>query len=370
MKIALLGDIALFGRYDVHRNPAIRWELEAVAEYLHGFDLVIGNLETPFTTSDRVYGAKSAHLKADPRGVELLKFLGVHAVSLANNHIYDYGRTGLNETIDTLDRAGIRWAGVDGQHVSVREGGGGISLRAYCSWNTNPLGRDRSLLGGGVTALVVSEMCTQIARDKSHGLLPIVSVHSGDEHVHYPSYDDIRLARGLDHAGPYVYYGHHPHVIQALELINGSIHAYSLGNFCFDDVYSPLSESPLIRQSVANRNGLILGVEVRDARICGHSAAVIRWEGACELVVGEGAREQIAQFALPAGQRWQEYEASRRAQVAAWRGERKKSRDLSWYWKRLRWRSARQLMASRLNHLNYQAAVVRQLDSLAEEGSI
>lgn len=49
MKIALLGDIALFGKYDVNKNPDIYVYFEEIAKLLCKFDYVIGNLETPFT---------------------------------------------------------------------------------------------------------------------------------------------------------------------------------------------------------------------------------------------------------------------------------------------------------------------------------
>ena len=48
MKIALLGDIAMFGRYCIKNNPKLFAELESVKKYLSQFDIVVGNLEAPF----------------------------------------------------------------------------------------------------------------------------------------------------------------------------------------------------------------------------------------------------------------------------------------------------------------------------------
>ena len=92
MKIALLGDIAFFGRFSIENNKDVYQYFEKVSEYLSSFDYVIGNLETPMCNIERPVGAKSAHIKSSPENANLLKYLGICAVNLANNHIFDFGR--------------------------------------------------------------------------------------------------------------------------------------------------------------------------------------------------------------------------------------------------------------------------------------
>ena len=71
-----------------------------------------------------------------------------------------------------------------------------------------------------------------------------------------PSSDDVKFARHLANQFNYVYYGHHPHVIQGFERVNKSTIFYSLGNFIFDDVYtSKDKEKPLIALSESNKTG-------------------------------------------------------------------------------------------------------------------
>jgi len=94
MKVALLGDIGLFGKYDLKQNKNAFNNLEQVADFLNKQDFVVGNLETPFTKEEHTSTAKSAHIKSDPVNVELLKFLNIKAVNLANNHLCDYGYNG------------------------------------------------------------------------------------------------------------------------------------------------------------------------------------------------------------------------------------------------------------------------------------
>ena len=57
MKIALLGDLAFFGRMSLNENPLVEDYFSDVADYLKGFDYVVGNLETPFSEKKKIYGA-------------------------------------------------------------------------------------------------------------------------------------------------------------------------------------------------------------------------------------------------------------------------------------------------------------------------
>jgi len=109
MKIAFLGDIALIGKYDITKNQKAKNRLRILANKLKGYDYVVGNLESPLTEVNRTLVCKSMHLKSSIENIELLKYLNIDAVSLANNHLYDYGRSGLEETILVLDKNNIDW---------------------------------------------------------------------------------------------------------------------------------------------------------------------------------------------------------------------------------------------------------------------
>lgn len=98
------------------------------------------------------------------------------------------------------------------------------------------------------------------------GFYNIVSIHSGDEQVNYPSVEDIKLARHLACVCPFTYYGHHPHVAQGIEFYKNSLIAYSLGNFCFDDVFDP-NGNLLVKQSANNKTSFILEVEIFDCEL-------------------------------------------------------------------------------------------------------
>lgn len=88
MKIAMLGDIALVGKYDLARSEEAFGRVQRIADELARYDFVVANLESPMTESLRSRVPKSLHVRTSPRSVELLKALHVNAVTLANNHIW------------------------------------------------------------------------------------------------------------------------------------------------------------------------------------------------------------------------------------------------------------------------------------------
>lgn len=101
MKIALLGDIALYGKYSKDNENVFEY-FGDISLKLKEYDYVVANLETPFTTNNKVKGFKSAFIKSNPENIELLKFLNINAVNLANNHIFDYGEMGFETTKSLL----------------------------------------------------------------------------------------------------------------------------------------------------------------------------------------------------------------------------------------------------------------------------
>ncbi len=361
MKIALLGDIAFFGKYSVEGNPSVRDYFRGVAAYLRGFDHVVGNLETPFGDAITPRGPKSAYIKASSRNVELLTYLNIDAVNLANNHIFDYGLPGYANTLDALGAAGIDWFGVDGRQLRLDDGVGRVALHGYCSFNTNPLGISH---GGkpGVNALNVATVEAMLRKNHEDGFLNVVSVHSGQEHVNFPSPDDIRMARRFAGVCPYVYYGHHPHVLQGIEAVDGSVIAYSLGNFCFDDVYTDKSPEPLIRQSLNNRQGAILELDVQGGRLVSHHVTPL-FAAAERLEIGsDEVSSLIDEYSAALVNVDADYAARREAILSAYVAGRKRSRDLDWYLKRLNLNSAGILWRARYNQRQYRKNVLNYLD--------
>lgn len=266
MKIAFLGDIALIGKYDITKNPNVMNRLKKLSDRLLEYDYVIGNLESPLTNKEKTLVCKSMHLKTPTANVELLKYLHIDAVSLANNHLYDFGRKGLIETIKTLDSNGIEWFGVNDKYLIKDINGEIISISGFCCYSTNGTGYINKKKKEGINLLTYDNIMKQLDIDKDNSAFSIISLHWGDEHTNYPKYEHISLAKKIAEKKDVVICGHHPHIIQGIQKINNSVVAYSLGNFLFDNCIS-ITGNFILKQNSNNKKSFIFEVEIENESI-------------------------------------------------------------------------------------------------------
>jgi hypothetical protein len=202
---------------------------------LDACDLVVANLESPLTTATSVKDFGSS-LCSDPNSVQELKVLNVNVANLANNHIIDRGLAGLEETLNVLKQNGISWlgAGSDQKYASkpfMHEfTEGQIALLAYSYRDLY----SPSMASGnspGPNPLILDEAKRQIASLRNKGYIVCVSYHGGDEFFRIPCPKYRIVLKELARAGANLVIGHHAHVFQGVEVYNGSIIAYGLGNF-------------------------------------------------------------------------------------------------------------------------------------------
>lgn len=356
MRIALLGDIALIGSFDIMKNPQLIVDNKnlrgGVINYLKSFDLVIGNLETPFSISKKEYGAKSAHLCTDPVNVELLKMWNVRAVSLANNHIFDFGTEGYETTLRVLDESGISHFGDKGTSFEYSFDNNKLLFTGYCCYSSNPLCVSKVIDGYGINRYNVEEVGESIKRSAKDGFLNIVAVHAGKEHVNHPSIEHIRAARKLSSYGKYVYYGCHTHTIQGVEEYNDSLISHSCGNFCFDDIYTKTSgPEPLVRLTDNNRTGMILELTIENNRVVEwrEQAIYIAKEGKVELVDRDKEMTEYNNVLAHAEEFPEDYMIKRQMVLDARIEERKSKRNVKWILKRLRPQYVRLMFDMRRN---------------------
>ncbi len=242
LTIVAVGDLSFNGRYHgLLDRYGPDYPLRSVLPHWHDADLRLGNLESPLTARPKVSPPKCT-LRGAPRAIDTLQRARFDFVSVANNHMMDFGPEGLAETCERLDSAGIPHAGAGrnskaarAPRVLVRDGHT-IGLLAYCDVEQeSPLYADVSSPG---VAPLRSPLCLQQVRE----LRPlvdwlIVQLHWGTEMAQIPSPVQRDLARQFVDAGADLLLGHHPHVLQPMEIINGVPVIYSLGNFLFSDQY-------------------------------------------------------------------------------------------------------------------------------------
>lgn len=221
-------------------DPA--WPLAGVPDILRGADLALANLECPLTVR-RTPAAKAFVFGCDPGGARLLKRAGFDAVSLANNHVYDQGRAAILETIGHLERAGITAVGAGPNHADacrprvIEAGGLRVALAGFV---TLPL--EGIVWAPGMPMPAVADeprvaRALRAARERAD--IVVVTVHWGREFEDTPDAGQLRWAELFRRHGADLILGHHPHVIQPVDVLGGKWTFYSLGNFVFDQKEPP-----------------------------------------------------------------------------------------------------------------------------------
>jgi len=260
-----LGDIWLARSVaDQIERHGPRYPFARVTPYLQPADIVFGNLESPISTRGSPERNKEVVARAAPGSLEGLVYAGIDVVSLANNHIMDYGPQALQDTLRFLDDSDIRHLGAGmnrdeaNRPLLMSKGGIMISFHAYLCWGeaarkpVGPRGWSRSR---------VAQELRQASRQAD---LVIAALHGGSIFQDEPTLRMIKQAHwAVDH-GADIVIGHHPHVTQGIERYKEGLIAYSLGNFLFDSYQHELADE-------RTRQGLILKLDI-------HTAGSLRYD--------------------------------------------------------------------------------------------
>lgn len=275
--------------------------------------------------------------------------------------MFDFGHEGYETTKQLLNDAKISFFGTEGKDFKLTKDNNKLVFNGFCCYSSGPL-RCVSYGQYGVNEYNLGTAQKVLLDNANNGYLDVFCVHAGKEHVNYPSYDTINAARLLAEKCPVLYIGHHPHVAQGIERIKDSLIAYSLGNFCFDNVYSSVSDKPLIELSENNRNTFILETIIENNKLKDYKVIPV-YIGKERMIVGNGVTmEMIQEYTDAICQMPKtEYEQMRNRLLKKYLDERKQMRDLSWYLKRLRPRYFKMIINSKRNHRKYNEAISKYL---------
>lgn len=229
--------------------PAYLWG-DALEEWNRAApDLKIVNLETAVTTSDAYWPSKEVHYRMHPQNAGCLTAAGIICCVLANNHVLDWGIAGLEETLETLQHAGIVTAGAgrtlpEAQQPAVCElaNGGRVLIVAMGSPSS---GIPREWAAGDVRPGVylvdetshdavaeVRELLTPVKRPRD---LALASIHWGSNWDYNIPREQREFAHALiDAAGIDLVYGHSSHHVKGLEVYRGKMVLYGCGDFLTD----------------------------------------------------------------------------------------------------------------------------------------
>lgn len=235
MNIIIAGDFTTEdrGMDAVIRGDAISEDIQLI---LREADYSIVNLEAPVVKSDYKPIIKSGpHLSTSPETISYLKKCGFHAVTLANNHFYDYGDDGVKLTIEELRRRSVDYVGggktdEEKKKILIKDiQDTRIAILNYCEHEFS--------INDGVGSNPLSEIDAyyDIIQAKSLADVIVLIVHGGSEGYQLPSPRMQKLYRFFIDIGADAVVNHHQHCYSGYERYNNGYIFYGLGNFFFDN---------------------------------------------------------------------------------------------------------------------------------------
>lgn len=237
IKIKAVGDIVPGTNYPHNRlHPQSKILFQAVKPILKGADLLFGNFEgtlTNYPYSPKGFGSGLlVAFRSPPSYNKLLKDAGFDVLSVANNHSFDFDDQGFKDTIQNIEKVGIKAVGKKNQIIITKRKGISVAWIGFSYFEEH----------NSLNNLKLAKALVQKARENAD--IVVISVHAGAEGTGAMNVRNkteyffgenrgnmVKFSRAMIDNGADLILGHSPHVPRALELYKGKLIAYSLGNF-------------------------------------------------------------------------------------------------------------------------------------------
>ncbi|MCE5300906.1 MAG: CapA family protein [Spirochaetia bacterium] len=249
---------------------------ENTSGFIKSRSLAFCNLECPVSKrGERKEGGFA--FRADPANLDIIINGGFDVVSLANNHLHDYGEDALGDTLQYLEEKKLAWAGAGKNREEARACRiievNGIKVAFLAELHTpfivTEVPSDPELPQVS-QARGMEAMAQAITTAAGSADVVIVSFHWGHEYTNTPLKFQRRYARACIDAGADLVIGHHPHVMQPVEIYNGKPILYSLGNLVFDQFGDMTSKTFIFACEFLKdgtvKNGFLTPVKIRKNR--------------------------------------------------------------------------------------------------------
>lgn len=289
-----VGDILLARGYENPGGIIHTYGVEAIFEPTldllgNAANITIANLECPLTDQGTPHPTKPIYFRGDPENVDGLVYAGIDIVTLANNHILDYGLAGMRQTQDVLAQKYIlsSGAGEDSYeaYTPILYTQNGVTFAFLASSDrTGQYNNYQPYLNAGfnksgfayMTPYYITQQIAEVEDVADH---LIVEMHAGSEYSlapgsHYDKSEELNpyqdegynpkadvphmWDRAIRHhaidSGADLVICHHPHIIQGFEVYDQKLIAHSLGNFAFDLMY-PETYPTMILNAKINETG-------------------------------------------------------------------------------------------------------------------
>jgi len=205
---------------------------DEIVNILSSHDIVICNVESVLSDIGRNENSlRTLHMRGRPQTAAYLAKWRITVAHVANNHILEQGLEAAVDTVQQLEKAGIRTVGIGKDNhfrsgiepLHLQFGDQSIVIIGACFHN-----------GKYAFSTNLSEVIETIKAEADKESLVIVSVHWGDELIDHPSIWQKQVAQEFVNFGASLVIGHHSHVVQGIDGSDNTLIAYSLGDFIFD----------------------------------------------------------------------------------------------------------------------------------------
>lgn len=219
-------------------------------------DYVLGNLECTLIDDESAYerARKGEHFRCSDEAASALADAGFTVLQTANDHTVDYGSAGLLHTIEVLKGNGIDAVGA-GENLAaarkpVERSYGSLTVKTFAASDIVPERTAAGERSAGILPLDGGGVCRAVADARDGADLIVVGAHWGLDYARDFSAEQQRMARSLIDAGADIVVGTHSRALEPIELYNGGIIFYGLGNFVADDAQARGRDSVVVRFTV------------------------------------------------------------------------------------------------------------------------
>jgi len=235
MNIFIFGDFCPYDFSSRIQKRAKSFIGEQLYKQISSAEISILNLETPLTLSMNKLDKTGPCIRTNPIWAELIKNAGFGYVTLANNHIMDYGTQGLRDTLSVLQKHSIGYVGAGesleqaSKPLIIQRDSLKIGLLNFADHEYSIAGNDSP----GANPIDIIKNYYAIKQCKSQVDFLFVIVHGGHEYIEYPGLYYRDLLRFYADSGASAVVSHHTHIVSEYEIYNDVPIFYSLGNFYF-----------------------------------------------------------------------------------------------------------------------------------------
>ena len=228
LRISFVGDIYM----DNAAIKALKQD-NILSKYFKDSDLLVANLEAPITKNRKIRENKRYNFSISPEALEFFEKNTV--LTIANNHILDFGRDGLSDTVSHMTDKEISFSGAGMDFLTASKP---VIYKTYNATIGVLCAADRRFQSNKTDEAVIftadfKKIFSAFQNIKESVDIAIATIHSGTEYINIPSPDQIQLAKKLIDIGIKIVHFHHAHCLSGTEKYKSGIILFGTGNFIF-----------------------------------------------------------------------------------------------------------------------------------------